>query len=262
MAKWKWLVAGLAVVLLVASPLLAAEDEDQPAKKARKAKAPKEPKAPKSLIRGQHAAMCEWCGCTDAQKADLEQVIRTNQEKMKAWSQANADPLKAANDKMAEARKVEDKEARSQAMKAAKEAARPLMEARSALQKEGEEAVLAVLTPQQRQAWAGYDLYRRVEGRLRKVELSDRQKDQVRDLAIAAAKDMGAAEDRKAQAACQKKFETEVMDSVLTAEQKAQLETARRAREPKGPKPEGEKKAKKAKGVAVADPDLEDPSGF
>ena len=256
MMRWQlWVGVGLAVLLLVAAPTLAAKKEGAAGEKPAKA-----PKPERSVITGQYKEMVEWCGLDANQQAQLEAAIKARNEKVKAWEEANAATLKDLQTKMADARKAENKDA----MKAAQDQMKPLSEARQKVQAEGEAAIAAVLTADQKNLWAGHSLYQGAISRLRKANLTEAQQKQIREMAIAAGKGIAAAADRKAQGAIQKKLAEDIEANVLTAEQKEALKAppkekpAGEGTQPKQPKPKPEKTAK----APAKTPDADNPAGF
>lgn len=273
MTRWQmWVGVGLAVLLLVAAPALAAKKEagaageaakEKPAKPEKVAKA----KPEKSVITGENKEMCDWCSLTAEQQTQLEAAIKARNEKVKAWEETNAQALKDIQAKIAEAKTANNKDA----MKAAQDQMKPLSEARKKVEDEGEAAILAVLTADQKDQWAGYPLYKSTTGRLKKANLTEDQTKRIRDMAIASGKQIAAAADNKAKGQVQKKFTEDVEQTVLTAEQREALkappkekpaeEGAKPEKAPKEPKAKPEKTAK-APEEGTKSPDVENPAGF
>jgi hypothetical protein len=258
-----WMGVGLAVLLLVAAPALAARKEAGAAgeAKAKPAKAEKAPKAKpeKSVITGQYKEMCDWCSLTAGQQAQLEAAIKARNEKAKAWEEANAQALKDIQAKMAEAKTANNKDA----MKAAQDQMKPLSEARKKVQDEGEAAILAVLTADQKDQWAGHGLYQGAVSRMKKANLTEEQTKRIREMAMASGKQIAAAQDTKAKGAAQRKFMEDIEQTVLTAEQREALKAPPKEKPEKPAKEPKAKPEKAAKGAAEAKaPDKGSPAGF
>ena len=101
MKRVMWLLLGLAVVVLVASPILAAE-------KAAKGKKPgRDPGA----LRGEYAIMASECELTDQQKADLKAKVKARVDAQKAWMEANGEKVSALREAYKKAREAKDADA-------------------------------------------------------------------------------------------------------------------------------------------------------
>ncbi|MGB2797209.1 MAG: hypothetical protein WBD52_03580 [Phycisphaerae bacterium] len=235
MKHWKGLVLGLALALLVASPVLAQEEGAE--KPAKAEKAAKGPKAEKSALRGEYAIMASVCQFTDAQKAQVEVALKAKSDAVAAWEEANRAKIEDLKKQMADAKEKSDKEAQ----KRAGEEMKALKEQLSALEAEHGAKIAAILTPEQCQAWEGFKLYRGLMGRYSKAELDEGQKAKVRALANEAAKKMLAVEGAGKEAEDAKnKIEQElkasVENDVLTAEQKEKMKPATKEPKEKAPK--------------------------
>jgi len=233
MRHWKGLVLGLALALLVASPVLAQEEgAEKPAKAKKAAKEPKAEKAAKSETRGEYAIMASVCQMTDVQKAQLEAALKAKSDALTAWEEANRAKIEDLKKQQADAKEKGDKEAQ----KRVGEGMKALKEQLSALEAEHGAKIAAILTPEQCQAWEGFKIYRGLMRRYAKAELDEGQKAEVRALANEAAKKMLAVEGAGKEAEDAKnKIEQElkasVENDVLTAEQKEKMKSA--AKEPK-----------------------------
>jgi Spy/CpxP family protein refolding chaperone len=219
MKHWKGLVLGLALALLVASPLLA---QDEGAEKPAKAeKAAKEPKAEKSALRGEYAIMASVCQMTDAQKAQLEAVVKAKIDAVATWEEANKAKLEDLEKQEADAKEKGDKEA----LKRIGEEVKALWEQQlSVLEAEHRAKIAAILTPEQRAMWEGFKLYRGLMHRYAKAELDEGQKAKIRGLANEAAKKMLAVagagkEAEEAKNKIEQELKASVENEVLTTDQ-------------------------------------------
>ncbi len=240
---------GLLAVLLVATPLMAEEDDEgghtprkQKTEKVKKEKKPREggaEKAPKSAIRGTYEQIAKDVGLSEAQRAEFEAAIVAKNEAVKAWD-AGADGQKLADLKKqaGEARKAKDKETADRL----REEMKPLEEARKTLLADREAAVMAVLTDEQRSQWATTRLTEGVLKSCRKMNLSESQQAEVRRLCSAAAAKGGDAK------ALQKDVMKQVQEEVLTDEQKAKPAKEGGEKKERGEKPEKPRKEKKSRG--------------
>lgn len=154
MSRWRWLVVGLFVLSLVSAPPAmaqpgAGEDEKKAKKKPKPAKKPAATKG--SPIRGYYAIMANVCKLTDEQKTQLEEKIKARSEALKAWDDG------ADGQKLAELKKKlsdiprEKREERGELSKQIK----AVEAGRAKIDKETRDAILALLTPEQRIIYLG-----------------------------------------------------------------------------------------------------------
>ena len=231
MKLWKGLVLGLALVLLTASPILA---KDKGAETSAKAE--------KSALRGEYAIMASVCQMTDAQKAELEAVLKVKNDTLTALEEENRNQKK----RMVEAEENGDKELQERI----REEGKALKDRLLAIEADYRAKIAAVLTPEQGQAWEGFKLYRALMRRYSKAELDGGQKAKVRALANEAAKKMLAVEGagkeaEEAKNKIEQELKASVENDVLTAEQKEKMKPA--AKEPK--EKAGEEGGEKPAGV-------------
>lgn len=132
----KWWVAGVALLLVAASPVLAAEDAPVP--------------KPKPVLAGEYAAMTRECKLTDEQVAKVSEKVEAEKEVLAAWDKADgaklADlrrSLATAEDKAAVEKQIAELEAKRAEVKCKADA-----------------DILAVLTPEQKTTWEGCTLCR------------------------------------------------------------------------------------------------------
>ena len=169
-------------------------------------------------LRGEYAVMVRELNFTDDQKARLAQAIKAHADNAATRRKAYLDKVVELRKQMAQARKDNDKDAYSKVTEQYK-----ALKAGSA-QKRGVEiaAVNEILTPEQKQQWAGYTVYRRVVPRFKRVDLTEEQDKKIRDICNAKAKDV-LAEDKKTRAEAHKALTAAIVESVLTAEQKEKV---------------------------------------
>ena len=200
----------LVLVAAVASPLAAAQKG--------RGKAAAEPEKP---LLEQMAAELKL---TDAQQADLKEKIKARDDALAAWTTANADKLKAAEDAAKTARAGTDVAAKKKAGADLK----VLTDARKEAAAKAEEAILAVLTPEQKNQWQGLVLFQTTLGRLKKCSPTEEQQAKIRQACAATARDLAAVEgdDRKAKQAkaeIPKRLQWAIEEVILTPEQKAMV---------------------------------------
>lgn len=228
MKRFAWFLA-LTIALTSTMAFCAKEKRE---KKARG------PKRAKSSLRGEYAIMAKMLELTDAQKTDLAAKIAACAAEAKKWREDNADKLADIKKKQAEARKNKDKDA----MKNIAAESKALRAEEAKLKGAAIAAAKSILTPEQKAKWDGFTVYRSVIGRLKKAKLTDEQDAKVREICTTKAPGIISAEG-KAKGKAYKELSTSIIDTVLTADQKASL-TAKRER----PTPKDRDKNKPRKG--------------
>lgn len=230
MKKLTWFVGSLAAVLLACGPAMAQDDG------AAKAK-PEKAKA--SGLRGEYAIMASVVGMDDAQKAKLAEALEANKAAEGQWKDGDGKKMEELTKAAAEAKKAGDKE---KAKKIAEDL-KAVRESRAKLEEAGKARILAVLTDEQKARYDAFKLERQILQRFgKKIELTDDQKKQMKDLCAESVKARPADEDPKAAAAADKKLLGEIEQKVLTDAQREAL------KKPAGKKPtEGEKPATQPK---------------
>jgi Spy/CpxP family protein refolding chaperone len=249
----------------------AAKTEEVKAPEAAKAEAPK-PEAPKTeapkaeepkkpALEGEMAVLAKECKLSDEQQAKLIQVAAEANAEVQQWQKTNAAKLEAFRKAVQAAQEAGDQEA----MKKAYADILSLREESRALMMKHQNAIAAVLTPEQKVAWQGYRLFVDVVSDLKAiVNLTDEQAPKVRPLCEEAAKDLAAIKDEgeagvKARMAVQEKLLTGIKEKVLMPEQRTTLE-AKLAPPPETPAPAPEKPAEKAPAPAAEKPAAETPA--
>ena len=211
-----WLLSLLTVLALICAPGLAQQAGEQP-----KVKKEKPATQPAGVLRGEQAMMVSECQLTEEQKAKLEEAVKAHQTALEAWKKEHGQEMKDAE----QAAKEKNDEA---AMKAAKEKMAALRADMTKLEKDRNETIQAILTPEQKEKWAAFQLNRTVlsvMGRA-KVELTEDQKAKIKEMCAKTCKDVAAmpAEQEKEKKQAVADLHKAIAEQVLTAEQKAQLE--------------------------------------
>jgi len=232
MKRFTWLLLGLAVAVLAASPILAAQ----------KAGTGKGAKGGSDAMRGEYAIMASQCELSDQQKADLEAKVKARKEAQAAWMQANGEKYKALREAYNKAKEAGDKDA----MKKARDDLKALDAGRRKIDADTRAAIYAVLTPEQKAKWQAFQTYRTLMRRYKRLNPTEAQTAKIREAAAAAAKDLSAAagddkESRKKRAEADKNLRKTIEETILTAEQREALQ-----KKPEK-KPRPEKKTAKEK---------------
>jgi Spy/CpxP family protein refolding chaperone len=214
-----WAVA-LAVPMLGAAVAFA-EDAAKPADKpAAKAKADRAP-----ALKGLYAQMPGELSLSEEQKAKILTISTERDAAIKAWNQTNEAKLKELRAKAESAMGGGDK---AGAKDARDEAAR-LKAEQTAIGDKYDDQIEAVLTPDQQARWAGYKLYVGNAGMFKKLNLTEEQKNQLKERYIQAGAQIKAAGTPKEKSAIGAKIREQAEADILTAEQRAALTAEREA---------------------------------
>jgi len=245
MKRVTWLLLGLAVVVLVASPVLAAADAGEKPAEAKKAARSKKGQRDPDALRGEYAIMASTCGLTDQQKADLKAKVKARKEAQAAWMEANGDKYNALRDAYKKARTDKDQDA----ARKAREDLKALDAGRRKIEADTMAAIYAVLTPEQKAKWDAFRVYRTLMRRYKRLNPTEAQTAKIREAAAAAAKDLGAAagndkEARKKRAEADKNLRKTIEETILTAEQREALQKKPEKKPRPEKKPAKEKAAK------------------
>ncbi|MBT3202185.1 MAG: hypothetical protein HN350_19960 [Phycisphaerales bacterium] len=219
----KWLLCVMVALTFSAGSVLAKEGGK--AKKAKPAGKKARVKKPKSPFRGEYAIMASQLKMTDAQKAQLTEIVKAQSAAKKAYAEA-AKPIQT---ELAAAKKAGDK-TKAKELGAKLKALRGDPKATTA-------KVMAILTPEQKAEWAKFGLYRRVCSKFGRAKLTDEQKTTVRDMCTKS--DIKTTGDRKADAAALKSLTDKIAAEVLTDAQREAIKPKPRV---KKEKPAGAKK--------------------
>ena len=209
MRNLKWLLCGLTALMLTCGPLAAqdAPPKKERPKKARPAKAPRPPKKPPSMIRGELASLAEAAKFDDAQKAKLEEMLKSHKASQEAWARDND---------------AKAKDLKSQ-LDALNKQMQELSEGRRKLSSSQRDEVMALFGDDAKQA---YQLKVLTEEAMRAAggaKLTDEQKAKVASLAEEAFKALQATKDSREQLAIRAKLQGDVRSQVLTDEQKTAM---------------------------------------
>ena len=232
----KWLLCVLMALTLTAGSALAAKDGAKPKKKRPDRVKKERVKKPKSALRGEYAIMASELKLTQEQQAKFVETIKAQSEAKKALVEKAA-PIKK---ELAEARKAKDKDK-------VKELGAKLKELQGD-PKADKAAIMALLSDEQKAAWAGFELYRNALRKFGKAKLTDDQKKAARD--ICTTSDVKLTGDRKADAAALKALTEKISTNVLTDEQRTAMAPKPKV---KKDKPAGDKKPRDRKKNKPAD---------
>jgi len=180
-------------------------------------------------------ALTRECKLTDKQHAAIKAKITARDEVLAKWDKANAKKIEAAAAASKEARTSGDADKKKQAGAAARE----LKNARTEAGAEATAAILKELTPAQKSAWDGYQLFKSTSGRYRRAELNEEQLAKVKSACAIAAKDISEIDPddnkaKKMKGEVTKKLQWAINALVLTEEQRKIMAS--------GPKRGGKKK--------------------
>ena len=161
------------------------------------------------------------CKLTAKQQTDLKAKIKARDDALAAWDKANAEKVQAAETAAKDARAGGDADAR----KKASGEVRALKAAREESAAQATAAVFALLTPEQKAAWGGYQLYQTTVGRYRRAELTEEQLAKIKAACAVAAKDLGEIDEadskaKRAKRAVTDKLRWAINVFVLTPEQR------------------------------------------
>lgn len=229
MKLWTSLMCAVAVLVFVAAPILAADTPKAEAKKdapkaEAKADAPKAAEAAKPALEGDLAILARETKLSDEQQVKVLEAVAVAKAEMTAWetkNKAKIDAFRAAGEA---AQKAQDQAAFTKAMTEFQ----PLRDEIRALRAKHEEAILGILTPEQKMTWMGFVIGTQLNAQLQALGLTPEQQSKVRALSEAAAKELVAVKGsdeaaQKARVEIQAKLFAGIRESVLTAEQKAKI---------------------------------------
>jgi len=224
MRKATWLVLTLAMLALVGAPALLAEEAKPNAEGKARAAAKEEAEGkekPASALKGEYAIMASELKLSDQQQVDVAAKVAARDEARAAWRKDNSAKFEAAQEALRKAKESGDKDA----AKKAGDEIKAMNEAREKILADAADAIRAVLTPEQRQAWDGFSLYRQVMARYRKADLTEDQRKKARELCNEAGKEMDAG---KTKGEILENLEKDI-DALLTPAQKEAMKPAEKA---------------------------------
>jgi Spy/CpxP family protein refolding chaperone len=198
----------IGILLLAALPVLA-----KPAETA--------PGGSKDMLRGEYALMVTELKLTEAQQTQLREKVQGMQTAVSDWMKQHKEQLDKFNTDMKAAREAKDKEAQ----KKLTDEMKPLQAERSKLEAEKRQEIMALLTPEQTQAWAAFKLQQEVLNHLKRVNLSEEQIGKIKPLCAKAATEMNAlpAEDRKGREKLKGALVKSIQTDILNEDQRALL---------------------------------------
>lgn len=237
MNRSTWLSTALLSLVVACGPALtasaaAAEGDGKNAKAAKPA-----------ALKGEYAIMAKTLDMDAAQSAKLLEAVEARDKALKGWDNSDSGKkYKECDAALKTARADKDKEK----IKSLGDQIKPLAKERSDLQEAQKANIMALLSPEQKAKWAGFTLYRTTVGKFKRVNPTDEQDKQIRQLCEAAAKGMPDPSDKKGHNEAMKKLTDEVEQKVLTAAQREELKKPappKAGKEPaKQPAKEGEPK--------------------
>ncbi|MHB0936404.1 MAG: hypothetical protein ACYDCO_28030 [Armatimonadota bacterium] len=174
---------------------------------------------PKSALRGEWAIMVKECNLTADQQAKLEEKTKAMNAAVAEWDaqhKAQTDKLKAD---ITAAKEAKDK-AKLKELNAQK---RALDAERAGLTQQHRKGIMELLTPEQKTAWAVYQLQQDVLNKFKKAKLTEEQIAKIKPLCTATQQELAklGADDAKGRKALMDKLFTDVEQQILTAEQRA-----------------------------------------
>lgn len=216
MSTW---LALAAVLALVAAPLAAGQRGGAGTRGKGKAA----PQSAKETVDAEVARIISECKLTAEQQETLKEKAKAKVAALEAWDKENGEKLKAAEDAAKTARSSGT--ATSGGHKSPNEA-KTLQDSREAAAAQAQEAMLAVLTPEQKAAWGGFQLYETTVARYHKANPTEDQLAKIKSLCLAASKQMGEVDTsskkgKKGGTDIEAKLRWAIEEAVLTPEQRA-----------------------------------------
>ena len=218
MKNWTRLMWSAALVLPLAGGVMAEDKAAKPAKpdEPKKAAAPKKEASAGPKLTGHWAMVAKALTFDDATQAKLAEKTAGKAAAMKAWDDQN----KAELEKLEAAKKAAAETKDKAKVEAAEKPLKELRAKRNAIDDKWDEEILAVLTPQQRSQYAGYNAYTGAARRFTKVKLTDEQDAKLKALYVAAGADFEKATDAKAKKALSDSLAAKAEKDILTEEQR------------------------------------------
>ena len=191
---------------------------------------------------GEYGFMIRFLDLRGKQREKMIAVARENIEAMRKWESTKGKEFASMRNALAEARRKhqDDPEAYKAARNELLPKYRALREEQQKLRSQRKARALALLTEEQKNRWAGFELRRYLMARLYGPKLSEEQKAQVQKLCEEAVKTLPDADDRKNR---RKRYEQvaklveKIVADVFDDEQRKAYEEAKSARERRRRKP-------------------------
>jgi len=182
-------------------------------------------------LKGENAAMVKVLDLTADQQARIKEKEQTLAETLKTWDANNKERLDNLTTELKAAKQARDKAA----IKKAGADLDAVKSERDALKKAGQKDILALLTPEQQQAWT---LYRFQQGMLKRftgAKLTDEQVAKVKELSANALKEFNALPDneKKGRRKVNETLVKTIQEQVLTGEQREAMKAAPKAKQDK-----------------------------
>jgi Spy/CpxP family protein refolding chaperone len=185
------------------------------------ARAPKVPRSAAATLVEQQDSMIRQCNLTAEQQEKLKEKFQLKRAALEKWQQANAAKLTAAEEAAKTAQKGTDDAAKRKANGDLK----TLVQDRAQATAEADKAILAVLSPEQQAAWAGFQLAESMLPRYKKANLGADQSAKVKACCVIAAKDLAGftgddRKDKQGRSTVQKCLKWAIDNVILTPEQR------------------------------------------
>jgi Spy/CpxP family protein refolding chaperone len=184
-----------------------------------------------SSLKGAYAQMPNELSLSEDQKAQLLTKAAARDAEIKAWNQTNETKIKELREKVKSAQDAGNKDA----AKAAQDEMAQLKKEMTAIDTKHDAEIQAILTPEQQNHWAGYSAYNANVGAFKKLNLTEEQKNKIKERYVQAGAQIKAAGSPKERATLTTKIREQAEADILTDEQRTALaserEAAKKARE-------------------------------
>jgi hypothetical protein len=163
----------------------------------------------RELIRGEYAVMVRVLDLSQTQQQQLTVKLKARQEALDAWEQANG-------------KKLDDLERLTQEQPKNSQIAdefKKLRQGREKVVKEHREAVLSILTDQQRAKWEEFSFFRRVSRVYGSVNLTKEAQEKMKGLCAQAVRELRGLEDKEARGKVMEKLHQDIQSQVLSPDQ-------------------------------------------
>lgn len=158
---------------------------------------------------------------SEAQQVKLKEKVASSEKALAAWDATNAPKLQKLDADMAAAKKANN----SSDYQSFFQEKMSLKSGRDRLTQNNADALLDILTPEQRLAWSAYEIYQLMLVRFKVCGLTEDQQAKIRELCPATAKEEAAVRDRDGNVATVRgKLIKNIHDSILTEEQRIKLD--------------------------------------
>jgi len=210
-----WFVGCAACVILVAA---------WPAQAARAPKVSPE-QAAKEALQAEAALVTAECKLTEDQQKTFQEKVKAKEAALETWFKANNEKLAAADEAVKQARTGTD----AAAKKKANDDMKTLLADQARAAAEADAAILAILTPEQKQAWEGILLYQTTAKRYAKTKPTEEQSGRIKAACVIAAHEMSQARakapgddraEKKAKGDLEGKLRWAIENVILTPEQR------------------------------------------